>query len=61
MQTYLRAQLGELEITLHDGSASLGHDIAIHVDSQALGDFFQMVREGAEGRDGSEPLRPAAT
>jgi hypothetical protein len=26
-----------------------------------LREFFQMVREGAEGWDGSEPLRPAAT
>jgi hypothetical protein len=39
----------------------LGHDIEIHVDSQGLRDFFQMVREGAEAWDGSEPLRPAAT
>jgi hypothetical protein len=58
---YLSAQLGEVGSTLHDASASLGHDIEIHVDSQALRDFFQMVREGAEGWDGSEPLRPAAT
>jgi methylmalonyl-CoA/ethylmalonyl-CoA epimerase len=58
---YLSAQLGELDITLHDASASLGHDIEIHVDSQELRDFFEMVREGAEGWDGSEPLRPAAT
>jgi hypothetical protein len=58
---YLSAQLGELDITLHDASASLGHDIEIHADSQGLRDFFQLVREGAEGWDGSEPLRPAAT
>jgi hypothetical protein len=42
---YLSAQLGELDITFHDASASLGHDIEIHVDSQGLRDFFQMVRE----------------
>ena len=41
---YLSAQLGELDITFHDASASLGHDIEIHVDSQGLRDFFQMVR-----------------
>jgi methylmalonyl-CoA/ethylmalonyl-CoA epimerase len=58
---YLSAQLGELDITFHDASASLGHDIEIHVDSQGLRDFFLMVREGAERWDGSEPLRPAAT
>jgi hypothetical protein len=39
----------------------LGHDIEIHVDSQGLRDFFQMVRESGEGWDGAEPLRPAAT
>ena len=58
---YLSAQLGEIDITFHDASASLGHDIEIHVDSQGLRDFFQMVRDGAEGWDGSQPLRPAAT
>ena len=42
---YLSARLGELDITFHDASASLGHDIEIHVDSQGLRDFFQMVRE----------------
>jgi Glyoxalase/Bleomycin resistance protein/Dioxygenase superfamily len=55
---YLSTQLGEVESTLHDASASLGHDIEVHVDSQALREFFGMVRDGAEGWDGSEPLRP---
>jgi methylmalonyl-CoA/ethylmalonyl-CoA epimerase len=58
---YLSAELGDLDITFHDASASLGHDIEIHVDSQGLRDFFQMMREGAAGWDGSEPLRPAGT
>jgi methylmalonyl-CoA/ethylmalonyl-CoA epimerase len=58
---YLSAQLGELDSTLHDASATFGHDIEIHVDNQGLRDFFQMVRDGAEGWDGSEPLRSAAT
>ena len=61
MEIVRLVQLGEIDITFHDASASLGHDIEIHVDSQGLRDFFQMVREGAEGWDGSEPLRPAAT
>ena len=55
---YLRSQLGEVETTLHDASAALGHDIEIHVDSEGLHGFFEMVRAGAEGWDGSEPLRP---
>jgi hypothetical protein len=55
---YLSAQLGEVDNTFHDASASLGHDIEIHVDNQGLRDFFEMVSSGAEGWDGSEPLRP---
>jgi methylmalonyl-CoA/ethylmalonyl-CoA epimerase len=57
---YLSTRLGELDTTLHDASAALGHDLEIHVDCQGLRDFFQMVHDGAEGWDGSEPLRPAA-
>jgi hypothetical protein len=57
---YLSAQLGEVDSTLRDSSASLGHDIEIHVDSPGLRDFFQMVREGADGWDGSGPLRRVA-
>ena len=55
---YLSSQLGEVDTTLHDASAVLGHDIEIHVDSQGLRGFFGMVRGGADGWDGSEPLRP---
>ena len=55
---YLSSQLGEVETTLHDASATLGHDIEIHADNQGLHDFFSMVSGAAEGWDGSEPLRP---
>jgi Glyoxalase/Bleomycin resistance protein/Dioxygenase superfamily len=58
---YLSTQLGEVDSTFHDASASLGHDIEIHVDSQGLREFFEMVRAGVEGWDGSEPLRPVAS
>ena len=55
---YMSSRLGGVETTLHDASAVLGHDIEIHVDGEGLRDFFEMVRGGAEGWDGSEPLRP---
>jgi methylmalonyl-CoA/ethylmalonyl-CoA epimerase len=55
---YLSSQLGEVDATLHDASAVLGHDIEIHVDSEGLRGFFGMVRGAAEGWDGSKPLRP---
>jgi hypothetical protein len=58
LRQYLSARLGDVEMTLHDASAVLGHDIEIHVDSEGLHAFFEMVRGGAEGWDGSEPLRP---
>ena len=58
---YLSSELGGVETTLHDASATLGHDIEIHVDNQGLHGFFSMVSGAAEGWDGSEPLRPVET
>jgi hypothetical protein len=58
LSQYLSAQLGEVDMTFHDASAALGHDIEIHVDSEGLRDFFEMVSGGAQGWDGSQPLRP---
>jgi methylmalonyl-CoA/ethylmalonyl-CoA epimerase len=55
---YLSGQLGELDVTFHDASGLLGHDLEIHADNQGLRDFFEMVGGSAEGWDGSEPLRP---
>ena len=55
---YLSSRLGEVETTLHDASATLGHDIEIHADNAGLRDFFAMVRGAAEGWDGTQPLRP---
>jgi methylmalonyl-CoA/ethylmalonyl-CoA epimerase len=57
LSTYLSAQLGEVENTFHDASASLGHDVEIQVDSAEFREFFEMVRGGAEDWDGSDPLR----
>jgi len=58
---YLSGQLGDIDITFHDASPALGHDIEIHFDSTGLRDFFAMVRGSGEGWDGSEPLRRAAS
>ena len=55
---YLSSQFGDVETTLHDASAALGHDIEIHGENAGLRDFFAMVRAGADGWDGSAPLRP---
>jgi methylmalonyl-CoA/ethylmalonyl-CoA epimerase len=58
LSEYLSSQLGEVETTLHDASATLGHDIEIHGDNEGLREFFGMVSGAAQGWDGSEPLRP---
>jgi methylmalonyl-CoA/ethylmalonyl-CoA epimerase len=57
LSQYLSSQLGEVETTLHDASSALGHDLEIHADNEGLRGFFGMVRGGAQGWDGSEPLR----
>jgi hypothetical protein len=57
---YLHAHFGEeVDFTYHDGSASLGHDIELHADSEGLRGFFAMFESAAESWDGSDLLRPA--
>ena len=41
---YLSSELGGAKTTLHDGSATLGHDIEIHADNPGFQEFFSMVR-----------------
>ena len=58
MPEYLGARFGEdVVFTYHDGSASLGHDIELHADSEGLRGFFGMIEGAAEGWDGSELMR----
>jgi hypothetical protein len=57
---YLHAHFGgDVDFTYHDGSASLGHDIELHADSEGLRGFFAMFESAADGWDGSDLLRPA--
>ena len=57
---YLHAHFGEdVDFTYHDCSASLGHDIEVHADSDGLRGFFAMFESAAEGWDGSDLMRPA--
>ncbi len=57
---YLHAHFGDdVDFTYHDGSASLGHDIELHADSEGLRGFFAMFEGAAENWDGSDLLRPA--
>jgi hypothetical protein len=57
---YLHAHFGEdVDFTYHDASASLGHDLEIHADSEGLRGFFAMFAAATEGWDGSDLMRPA--
>lgn len=58
MPAYLGARFGEdVVFTYHDGSASLGHDIELHADSEGLRGFFGTIEGAAAGWDGSDLLR----
>ena len=57
---YLRSQLGEIETTLHDAGAAFGHDLEIHADNDGLHAFFALVRQAADGWDGTDLMRPAS-
>ena len=54
---YLNSEFGGAVTTVHDASGSLGHDLEIHADNEGLRGFFGMVKDAAEGWDGSQPLR----
>jgi len=57
---YLHAHFGDdVDFTYHDGSASVGHDIELHADSEGLRGFFAMFEAAAEGWDGVDLMRPA--
>ena len=58
---YLHAHFGDdVDFTYHDGTASLGHDIELHVDSDGLRGFFSMFEAAAAEWDGeTDLLRPA--
>jgi hypothetical protein len=47
MPEYLSSRLGDVEATLHDATAALGHSREIHAESEGLRGFFAMVMEAA--------------
>lgn len=56
---YLSARIGEdVEPSYHDAGATFGYDLEIHADSDGLRGAFAMLREAAEGWDGSDLMRP---
>ncbi|HZO06782.1 MAG TPA: VOC family protein [Solirubrobacterales bacterium] len=58
MPEYLRARFGEdVVFTYHDASASLGHDIELHADSEGLRGFFAAIEGAAENWDGTDLMR----
>lgn len=58
MPSTVRARVGELEMTLHDGSSGLGFAVEVHQRSEALTALFEQVRRAAREWDGQDVLRP---
>ena len=56
---YLRSRLGELDTTLHNAGATLGYDLELHADNDALRAFFALLRQAAADWDGTDLMRPA--
>ena len=51
LSQYLSSRLGEVDTTLHDAAATLGHDIEIHVDSEVSREAHPKVGGQAEHGD----------
>jgi catechol 2,3-dioxygenase-like lactoylglutathione lyase family enzyme len=56
MPKFLYLRQGPVQISLHD-APSLGHAIEVHENTDAINGLFALIAAGAEGWDGSEPLR----
>jgi hypothetical protein len=60
LPAFLHAITGDIDSTLHDAAATLGHHVELHADCQQLREVFGMVRDASLGWDGSDPLRAVA-
>jgi len=56
MPKFLHLRRGPVQISLHDAPL-LGHAIEVHENTDAINGLFALFSAGAEGWDGSEPLR----
>ena len=57
MKSFLRASLGDIEFTMHDGQATCGHNIELHSNSAGLRGFYQQIHDASVGWDGTDPIR----
>jgi glyoxalase/bleomycin resistance protein/dioxygenase superfamily protein len=57
LPAFLHAITGDVDSTLHDAAATLGHHVELHADCQQLRDVFGMVRDASVSWDGGNPLR----
>lgn len=56
MPRFLYLRQGPVQISLHDAPL-LGHAIEVHENTDVINGLFALIAAGAEGWDGSEPLR----
>ena len=60
LPAFLHARSGDIDSTLHDAVAAVGHHVELHADCEQLHAVFGMVRDASVGWDGSAPLRSVA-
>jgi methylmalonyl-CoA/ethylmalonyl-CoA epimerase len=60
LPAFLHAVTGDIDSTLHDAAATLGHHVELHADCQQLREVFGMVRDASVGWDGRDALRSVA-
>jgi hypothetical protein len=60
LPAFLHAITGDIDSTLHDAAATLGHHVELHADCQQLREVFGMVRDASVGWDGRDALRSVA-
>jgi hypothetical protein len=53
----LRAEVGDIEFSMHDSRRIFGHLIELHVDSAGFRAFFQQVYDASMDWDGRDPIR----
>jgi hypothetical protein len=60
LPAFLHAITGDIDSTLHDAAATLGHHVELHADCQQLREVFGMVRDASVGWGGRDALRSVA-
>ena len=54
---FLRANIGDIDFTIHDARELYGHNVELHADSDGFRAFFEQVLNASIDWDGQDPIR----